>query len=400
MELDKYSKKIHNFLDNLEILKDINFTSNNKTIDEFKSKFKKSKSDDLKLIETYEIKKINNGKYPIMYEVMKSEHKDFKEFIRWYRENQRTISKHTKDKLLYSHIFIKNEYLYELLYGNPFISLDVQFLIEQNTLCYEHFESKNLNLHLFTIVDSYIINLNLISRIVNFMKLLSDYKKKINLIIFVGNQKKFLTYENYICEDNTNSGSNIKYVEIVIWRMEEIYKVLLHELIHYTGIDFSNKSDEMKKIFDDNFNILGFDNVFESYTETLAVILNSVVISELLNISFDKIITYEIKFSLFQVAKICVFFGIKDFEDLFNKNIKSKFIQSTSVCSYYIVKTLLLLNLNKFLDVWDNKFVKLYNDVIINHSECSKIVNVLIKNYEFEDSFISKTMRMTSTNLR
>lgn len=395
MELDKYSKKIHNFLDNFEILKDINFTSDNKTIDEFKNKFKKSKSDNLKLVETYEIKKINNGKYPIMYEVMKSEHKDFKDFIRWYRENQRTISQVTKDKLL-KDVFIKNEYLYELLYGNPFISLDVQFLIEQNTLCYEHFESENLNLHLFTIVDSYIINLNLISRMVNFMKLISNYKKKINLIIFVGNQKKFLTYENYICEDNTNSGCNIKDVEIVIWRMEEIYKVLLHELIHYTGIDFSNKSDEMKKIFDDNFNILGFDNVFESYTETLAVILNSVVISELLNISFDKVITYEIKFSLFQVAKICVFFGIKDFEDLFNKNIKSKFNQSTSVCSYYIVKTLLLLNLNKFLDVWD---MKLFSDVIINHSECGKIVNKLIKNYKFDNSFISKTMRMTSTNL-
>jgi hypothetical protein len=400
MELDKYSKKIHNFLDKYEILRDINFTTESKTIDKFQSEIKESKPYVLRLTENYKIDKINVGKYPIIYEVMKDKHKSFKKFIRWYRENQKSISQETRNKLL-KDISIKNKYLYELLYGNPFISMDVQFLIETSTLNYEHYESESLDLRLFTIVDSCIININLISRIVNFMKTISNYKSKINLILFIGNQKKFLTYENYICEDNTNSGCSQRDKNIMIWRIEELYKVLIHELIHYTGIDFAEKYDEMKKIFDDNFNIHGSDNVYESYVETLAVILNSIMVSELLNISFDKIITYEIKFSLYQVAKICVFFGIKDFEDLFNKNIKSKFNQSTSVCSYYIIKILLLLNLNKFLDIWNDEkeFVKLYSEVITNHYKCSEIINKLIKSHKTDDSFISRTMRMVGTNL-
>ena len=51
-----------------------------------------------------------------------------------------------------------------------------------------------------------------------------------------------------MCSDNINSGSTYVGSEITIWRSEELYKVLFHELIHYFKLDYRHNADQYKEI--------------------------------------------------------------------------------------------------------------------------------------------------------
>ena len=66
----------------------------------------------------------------------------------------------------------------------------------------------------------------------------------------------------------------------MIWRKEEFYKVLIHELTHYFGVDFyitDNIYKKLEKHFGELINILGVDRINESYTETIALTIHSIV---------------------------------------------------------------------------------------------------------------------------
>ena len=154
------------------------------------------------------------------------------------------------------------------------------------------------------------------------------------------------------------------------------------------------------------------DVVNETYTEILAITLNSIMCSLINNIDLSVIINYEIIFTHFQIAKIINFFGGDTYEDLFKITINQK----TSVASYVIIKGMFLNNYEKILKHFDNlnfgnfdkkrifnDYKKLYCEIVNKESLNKELINHFLsiikdkndKNDKSKEKFIMKTMRMT-----
>jgi hypothetical protein len=380
----------------------------------------------LKPIKSIIIKKlISDNTDPLIYQILneldefkKYNINNFSEFIKWYRENHNLLNiKHILKKkspkyydLLFNPINERQK-LHNMLYDNFFVPIDVIHHAESVDLVYTIYEGNNSKLIIYKPVNSKKdINIELISKIISFFRILFKKDMHIDLTVFYGKQKKYISYTKYICTDNVNSGSTCMNcgpaTGIMIWREEEFYKVLIHELIHYFGIDFytnDNIYQQVDKIFKKHFNIEGIDKVNESYTEILAITIHSVIYSCIHKYNINDILSYELLFSNYQVGKLFIHFNI---DPNSNNNI---IYQKTSACSYYIIKCIFLNNLNIFLDFWningffilgnnEKYYKKIYNDIVNIKSLNIKCINniiLFIKNNTDKNNFVSKTMRMS-----
>ena len=117
--------------------------------------------------------------------------------------------------------------------------------------------------------------------------------------------------------------------------------------------------------------------------------------------TFDDVFQCEFKFILFQVAKILNFWKLTQFKELFVKQIK----QHSSICSYYIIKTLFLINCNRMFKYWEDndfmmseRFIPIYESMFDDKNpfivEIDKMLNYIQKHKE--DKFIFKTMKMVA----
>lgn len=197
----------------------------------------------------------------------------------------------------------------------------------------------------------------------------------IKIFIFFVNKKKFINVnkKNQLITENINSGyTNHSYdffkndysisnnsfeLEnnyIVIYRLEEIKKVLIHELIHLFKIHTccENKIDyEINKLI----NIYGNDfSIYEAYTETLATIIYSYYYSKLNNLDLNDILNKQLLFSYFQSAKILYNQKIYNISGLDLEN-PITINETTNAVSYYILKCAILNNLNLFKKIFSKK---------------------------------------------
>jgi len=154
--------------------------------------------------------------------------------------------------------------------------------------------------------------------------------------------------------------------EIVIFRKEEWFKVFIHETFHNFGLDFSdmNNSDVHKYILD-IFKVESNVNLYESYTEFWAEIINSLFCSfyilddkkdiEQFLSNSEFFINFERTYSFFQLVKTLDFMGLT-YKDLFGKTERSRMIrenlykEKTNVLSYYVIKAVLMNNYQGFLN--------------------------------------------------
>jgi len=169
-------------------------------------------------------------------------------------------------------------------------------------------------------------------------------------------------------ENNVNTAFTTtcpKDSEIVVFRKEEWFKVFIHETFHNFGLDFSdmNTSDCTDYIL----SILNVDsevNLYESYTETWAEIINISFCSffslknkndiEGFLSTFETLIQIERSYSYFQMVKTLKFMGLT-YKDLYSNTSYSKSLrdtmykEKTNVLSYYVIKTILINNYQGFL---------------------------------------------------
>ena len=195
-----------------------------------------------------------------------------------------------------------------------------------------------------------------------------DIKENIKIEFLDTKNKKVLPKKYKLLgpkEINSGSTSFGFSKEVSIWRGEESDKVTLHELIHYHNLDFHHRSNNqpINVLISQHFNIdPNIDKlVNEAYTEIWGNLFNLMMVAcEIkdlndhltLNELFSRLYKLELYYSLFQVSKILDFFGFKDIHDFvkpFSKNPKIEFKQSTSVFSYFFIKTALLFNLEEFI---------------------------------------------------
>ena len=185
--------------------------------------------------------------------------------------------------------------------------------------------------------------------------------------------------------------------EIVIFRKEEWFKVLIHETFHNFGLDFSIMNSEIiNNCILNIFNVNSQVNAYEAYTEFWAEIINALFcgfFSQRDKLNFNEFlsnvefyINFERTFSFFQLTKTLQFMGLT-YKDLYSKTEKSKinrenlYKEKTNVLSYYVLKTILLNNFQGFLD-WNkkNNFSLLdFKKTIGNQKEFCKFIS---KNYK------------------
>jgi hypothetical protein len=292
-----------------------------------------------------------------------------------YFEDNKFTSDNIKNKILN-----KLKYSYEFTYINNNIIYFCQKKINEKI--------PNIIIHMFQIII-------LLKKIFN----KSDYNQ--NIIYFETNEKKKFPKKNIILgPDNVNSGLTFldldsfhKNGDIILYRKEEVLKVLIHELIHSNLIDskiiFSKKTNEFSDLFCVNYKIL----LNEAFTESLATIINIFYIHIInkfkkkeLNIMFQN----EIKYSIYICNKITIFYNIDKIDDIIKKNniCINNFPQKTNVFAYYILKNILLTNHNLFGEIL-NKYTTNYK---INDEKCIiEIINLIINNIHiFNNKIIIK----------
>ena len=185
--------------------------------------------------------------------------------------------------------------------------------------------------------------------------------------------------------------------EIVIFRKEEWFKVLIHETFHNFSLDFSDmNNNEANNYILNIFKVKSDVNLYEAYTEFWAEIINALFcsffslnnknnIKEFLSI-FEIYINFERTYSFFQLIKTLDFMGLT-YKDLYSNTEHSIILRDnlykerTNVLSYYIIKTILINNYQDFL-YWckSNNFSLLqFKKTITNKLEFCKFIE---KNYK------------------
>ena len=279
-------------------------------------------------------------------------------------------------------------------------------------LCY-NFSLFNRNIKVFFITEEVNIELKLdvynkhVDAIIIWLYILNEYASKqcaSNLVIyfyFTSLEKKLPNSNIEILnESNVNTAFTTtcpKDSEIVVYRKEEWFKVFIHESFHNFALDFSDmNNEECKKRILNIFPVQSEVNLYESYTEFWAEIINALFCSFFSLKNKDNIeeflsnteffINFERTYSFFQLVKTLRFMGLT-YKDLFLKNLRSKTLrdtlykEKTNVLSYYVIKTILLNNYQGFL-FWckkNNLSLLQFKKTLTNQTEYCKFIE---KNYK------------------
>jgi hypothetical protein len=224
--------------------------------------------------------------------------------------------------------------------------------------------------------------------------------------------------------------------EIVIFRKEEWFKVLIHETFHNFALDFSdmNQQEATRHILS-IFKVNSEVNLFESYTEFWAEIMNAAFCgfylmenkldTEDFLTNFEFFINLEITFKFFQMCKTLNFMGLT-YRDLYSRQQESVISRQTlykeksNILAYYVITTILLASYQGLLYWCDTNNLSLlqfkktpsnvmsfsqfiennYRSKSILHSvQCSQQFLNSLKRNKNQYRFILNNMRMTSIEL-
>jgi hypothetical protein len=216
--------------------------------------------------------------------------------------------------------------------------------------------------------------------------------------------------------------------EIFIYRKEELLKVFIHETFHSFGLDFSDCNQEFANmIIKNKFTAIDDKkdyNIYESYCEIWAQLINILLITSYINQyieytewkkNINKLLSYERRWSIFQLSKILLHYGF-EYTELFNKNEIIYRESKTSVFSYFFLRAIAMVNLDDFLK-WsksNNRHYMYFRNTKLNigsycnflcsNSQNASFIRDLIKSRDYISSlnrnnanaqFVLKTLRMS-----
>jgi len=285
-----------------------------------------------------------------------------------------------------------------------FLKTNVEIILNYNTIT-----QKNIN----QIIDT-------INFIITLFNYLNNYRENIKIHIYYSNNNKKINInkKNELIPENINSAFTTFYKNetydnqnyIVIYRTEELNKVLIHELLHlYNLTNYKIEGNiELVKLIKTEDKIL----ISEAYVETFATLLYTFLYSKNNNKDFYDLLNQQIIFSLFQSSKI-----------LLNQNIKKlkypiEITEKANAISYHFIKSAILYNLNKYnnfdnfylnnrnkiqmkimndfnkkilFSLQNKNFIKIVND---NLKFLMKSNNEKLNNQKFNNQKLLKTFRM------
>ena len=185
---------------------------------------------------------------------------------------------------------------------------------------------------------------------------LTPFVKKLTLTK-VNNQD---TNKEILGPNNANSGFTYTCLSsgsIFIYRKQDFFKVFVHESIHGYGIDKAlhsnfNKNENYNKFlklfaFDhkNNYDVGINEAVTEFWTSLLYLCINSYQESKNLSkfiYNFERLYKIELVHALYQISKVLHYNNLT--YNSFINNSNSSYRENTHIFSYFIVKTLMLIN--------------------------------------------------------
>lgn len=262
-----------------------------------------------------------------------------------------------------------------------------------------HYQFYNTDVHLNFYYNK--LNNKYIKQIINltnfnivlFNELHNNPRKNVNINFLLTNNKKTINInkDNQLTKDNINSGYTQSFQNsvddfIVIYRIEELMKVLTHEMIHLYGLHIHQRIDtKINKIIQNNNK---FFSIYESYVESFAIIFYTFYYSKINKLDFNELLNNQIKFSYIQSAKLLFSQNIIDINHL--KDIK----EETNAISYHLLKTCILTNLNKFKKIFNKK-----NGFLLeNKDRVLEFDNILIKSFKSEKKQINNFLDLIKNN--
>jgi hypothetical protein len=238
---------------------------------------------------------------------------------------------------------------------------------------------RNIKIHFIVEEDNVELNLDTFNKyvdtIIMWLYILNQYSSKqcanslVVYFYFTSLEKRLPSSNIFILDEiNVNTAFTTtcpKDSEIVVFRKEEWFKVFIHETFHNFGLDFSDmNNNHVHKCILDIFKVSSDVNLYESYTEFWAEIINSLFcsffsIKDKTNIHdflshSEFFINFERTYSFFQLVKTLNFMGLT-YTDLYSNTARSKLLrenlykEKTHVLSYYIIKGILINNYQGFL---------------------------------------------------
>jgi hypothetical protein len=195
----------------------------------------------------------------------------------------------------------------------------------------------------------------------------------LSIFLYLTNEKKQLPKDPAIPLGRTHANtafttSCTSNTEIHLYREEEWFKVFIHETMHSYGLDFStmentSANEKIREIF----GVLGDVRLYESYAEIWAEIMHICFIAHFQMVenhkqtitgyakTVEKMLVYEITFSLLQCAKVLKHNGLTyaDFakqDTISREKVAKLYKEETPLFSYYVIKSILLFFSNEFIE--------------------------------------------------
>lgn len=327
----------------------------------------------------------------------------------------------------------EDEYLKQnFYYVQAFVPLDVQYLVE-NVGTHEKYLEWDSNRIYITHHPNHVhchkINIKRLQNTVNIIKSCMKKNKKITFHLFPCDLNKRLPQtktRGIIGINNINTGYSWGD-HIVLYRWEELNKLIIHEMIHNLECDLHiNENETLKQFLLNNILIETSQvNPRESYTEFCANMLHCIIIFNELNTLRNNMlssevmfefINYERIFSMIQASKILNYYGFETFEDIFHYDTCKKLNidncekrcetlihgtcsqkksypiikQTSNLLSYFITRCILMYHIDELILMFEKMKIKTNKPYFYFDNEWNKYFAEIIMNGYFNKQFFKE----------
>ena len=252
-------------------------------------------------------------------------------------------------------------------------------------------ECFHLRIYKNNISKSFIENLKTV--LSEIRRILRFTNERINVCLLLSGKKKRIKIGEIFGPDNINSGLSMstqdpKDLHIIIYRMEDIFKVLIHEIIHYVGLDFG-KTDvsPIDTMIKSKYKSMANTSLYinEAYTEALALYYYCLIMK--------KDFTLEQEYSILQTKRFLLVNGCDTIQAFKSKKNYSEIshpfayilLKSALVNCKYVMK-----NITKFPG--DSKLIYYAFQKALSNMEWIDLVD----NIHIEMEGNSYSMRLTT----
>ena len=194
--------------------------------------------------------------------------------------------------------------------------------------------------------------------------------------------------------NNVNSGFNYTCLSsgsIFIYRKQDFFKVFVHESLHAYGIDKAlhneyNDNKNYNKFLDlfafdaKNITSVGInESLTEFWTSLLYLCIASFQVSKNLHnfiYTFERLYKLELVHALYQISKILHYNNLTYNSFTNNSNTNVKYRENTHIFSYFIVKTLMVINHDHMLN---SQLFELNNISKLENIKTNSLIDIKLK---------------------